>query len=320
MESTDRGTRNALSKSLMISLMISRMISRMGSRMGAWARAAQLPISVALIPLAAFILYTLSSLLIVAGDRQYLFGADSILYVELAREDAAAKIGSHFYLDRITRFHPTTTVAALIWMKHLRPLADWGSPEQLPRVMSALIGAIGVWAAMAAFARFVPRKQVAPWGIIYAVSLAVWFFSSIEESKIVTATLAALYIAVYLRLRERWTTPNAALLTAILLIACLNEIVAAFLLVIPVIDTLVRRGWSLRSGRWIAWHGLAAPAAFVLLETIVHRVTADATAGGPPGEAVSHLGMLIFYLAQNDFSFGGLYRSEEHMSELQSLR
>ena len=270
-------------------------------------RVAELRISVALIPLAAFVLYALSSLVIVAGDRQYLFGADAILYVELASEDAAAKIGSHFYLDRITRFHPTTTVAALLWMKLLAPLAGWVSPEQLLRAMSAFVGAAGVWAAMTAFARFVPRGQVALWGIIYAVSLAVWFFSSIEESKIVTATLAALYIAVYLRLRTRWTAHNAALLTAILLVACLNEIVAAFLVAIPAVDTLVRRGWDLRSGRWIAWHGLAAPAAFVLLETVVRRYTGGATAGGPAGEAGSHVGMLVFYLTRNDFSVGSLY-------------
>jgi hypothetical protein len=291
MESADGGVRNPPSN----------------SRMGAWARAAKLQISFALIPLAAFVLYTLSSLAIVAGDRQYLFGADAILYVELASEDAAAKIGSHFYLDRITRFHPTTTVAALVWMKLLRPLTAWVPPEQLLRAMFAFVGAVGVGAAMAAFARFVPRRQIALWGIIYVVSLGIWFFSSIEESKIVTATLAALYIAVYLRLRAGWTAQNAVLLTAILLIACLNEIVAAFLIAIPAVDTLVRRGWDLRSARWIAWHGLAAPAAFVLLETIVHRLTGDAIAGGPPGEAASHLGMLVFYLTRNDFSAEGLY-------------
>jgi hypothetical protein len=271
------------------------------------AGAGGLRVSAALIPLAAFVLYTLSSLVIVAGDRQYLFGADAILYVELAAQDAAAKIGGHFYLDRITRFHPTTTVAALLWMKLLGPLTALVSAEQLLRAMSAFVGAVGVWAAMAAFARLVPRGQVALWGIIYAVSLAVWFFSSIEESKIVTATLAALYIALYLRLRERWATRDAALLTVILLVACLNEIVAAFLLAIPAVDTLVRRGWDVPSVRWIAWHGLAAPAAFVLLETVAHRVTAGATAGGPAGEAGSHLGMLAFYLGQNDFSVGGLY-------------
>jgi hypothetical protein len=281
--------------------------ARLKGRDGALPWGGGLRISVALITLAAFVLYTLSSLAIVASDRQYLFGADAILYVELASKDAAAKIGGHFYLDRITRFHPATTVAALVWMKLLWPLTAWMSPEQLLRAMFAFAGAAGVCAAMAAFARFVPRGQVALWGIIYAASLAVWFFSSIEESKIVTATLAALYIATYLRLRTRWTTLEAGLLTGILLIACLNEIVAAFLLVIPAVDTLVQRGWDLRSGRWIAWHGLAAPAAFVLLETVVHRYTGGATAGGPEGEAGSHVGMLAFYLSRNDVSIDGLY-------------
>ncbi len=291
MESADGGTGNVRSKS---------NIWYMGTGRG-------ITVSVALIALAAIVLYTLSSLMIVANDRQYLFGADSILYVELATEDAAAKIGSHFYLDRITRFHPTTTVAALVWMKLHSPLAAWVSPDQLLRAMFAFVGAAGVWAAMAAFARFVPCRQVALWGIIYAVSLGIWFFSSIEESKIVTATLAALYIAVYLRLRTRWIARDAALLTAILLIACLNEIVAAFLVAIPAVDTLVQRGWDWRSGRWIAWHGLAASAAFALLETVVHRYTGGATAGGPAGEAGSHVGMLVFYLTRNDFSIGSLY-------------
>src|SRR5262249_35555490 len=153
----------------------------------------------------------------------------------------------NFHLDRVTRFHPATTVLALAWMKLLHPLTAWVSPPQLLRAMSAAVGAVGVSAAMAAFAAFVPRRQVALWGIIYAVSLDVWFFASIEESKIVTATLAALYVVAYLRLRARWTTRGAALLTSILLIACLNEIVAAFLVAIPVVDTLIRRGWDTRS-------------------------------------------------------------------------
>jgi hypothetical protein len=145
------------------------------------------------------------------------------------------------------------------------------------------------------------------WGIIYAVSLGTWFFSSIEESKIVTATLAALYIVAYLRLRLSWTTRSALLLTAILLIACLNEIVAAFLIAIPAVDTLVRHGWHLRCCRWIVGHGLAAPFALVLLEAVVRPYTGAASSGGPAGEATSHFGMLAFYLTKNEFSAAGLY-------------
>ena len=46
---------------------------------------------------------------------------------------------------------------------------------------------------------------------IYAVSFGVWYFASIEESKIVTATLSALYIAIYLHLRDDWTMRGAVL-------------------------------------------------------------------------------------------------------------
>jgi hypothetical protein len=268
---------------------------------------AELQIWWALLPPAAFVVYWVSSFVIVAGNRQYLFGSDAVLYTSLARDDAAAMIGAHFQLDRITRFHPTTTALALVWMKLWGPFTAWVSPQQLLRAMSAFVGAGGVWAAMAAFSHFVPRRQVLLWGIIYAVSLGPWFFSSIEESKIVTATLAALYIVAYLRLRSSWSLRGAALLTAILLLACLNEIVAAFLLAIPVVDTLVRRGWDLGSGRWILGHALAGPIAFVLLETVVHRYTGDATAGGPAGEAASHVGMLGFYLTRNDLSLASLY-------------
>src|SRR5262245_62001992 len=118
--------------------------------------------------------------------------------------------------------------------------------------MFAAAGAVGVWAAMWAFAAVVPRRYVLPLGAIYAVTLGVWYFSSVEESKAITAALTALYIATYLRLRTRWTLRGAVLLTAILLLACLNEIVAGFLVLVPAVDTLVRRGWDVRHGRWIA--------------------------------------------------------------------
>ena len=119
--------------------------------------------------------------------------------------------------------------------------------------------------------------------------------------------MAGLYLVAYLRLRRQWTTRGALELTAILLVACLNEIVAAFLIVIPAVDTLVSRGWDPRYGRWVAVHGLAAPIAFALLEGVVRPYTAGATSEGYTGEAVSHLGMLIFYLVHNDFSWAGLY-------------
>jgi hypothetical protein len=270
-------------------------------------RFAELRIDLLSVPFAAFILYWFSALVIDAASRQHLFGSDAVLYVWLADPHTFEKLGNFYNIDRITRFHPTTTAMAWAWMNLFRPLTAWMSSEQLLRTMFAGVGAVGVWAAMTAFATFVPRRQVPLWGIVYAVSLGPWFFSSIEESKIVTATLGALYIVGYLRLREHWTARGALALTAILLIACLNEIVAAFLVAIPAVDTLVRRSWDFRCGRWIAAHALVAPAAFAFLEGVVQPHTGGATSEGPVGEAVSHFGMLIFYLSQNDFSAASLY-------------
>ena len=155
-------------------------------------------------------------------------------------------------------------------MKILSPLTLWITPQHLLKAMFAAIGALGVGAAMWAFAAVVPRRHVLVCGLIYASSLGVWYFSSIEESKIVTASLSALYIAVYLHLRDHWSRPRAALLTAILLLACLNEIVAGFLIIIPIVDTLVRRGWDWRHGWWIAVHGLVGPIALFILEFVVN--------------------------------------------------
>jgi hypothetical protein len=260
-----------------------------------------------LIPVAAFGLYWLSSLILAARDERYLFGADTALYMELAKGGVIERLGGSYALDRITRFHPLTTAMAVAWMKALSPLTLWITPPQLLKAMFSMVGAIGAGAATVAFAAVAPRRQAPLWGLIYAISLGVWYFSSIEESKIVTATLAAAYIAAYLHLRKHWTARGAALLTAILLLACLNEIIAAFLVVIPAVDTLMQRGWNLRCYRWMVWHGLAVPVAFAFLEMVVKRHTGAAAAAGPALEGASHLSMLLFYVSQNDFSAATLY-------------
>jgi hypothetical protein len=278
-----------------------------GSVVGTPARSRASYASLFLLPAAAFGVYWLSALALAARDETFLFGADTILYMELANGRVVERLGGFYAFDRITRFHPLTTALAVAWMNALGWLTPWLTPQQLLKAMFAAVGAVGAGAAVAAFAAVVPRRQAPLWGIIYAASLSVWYFASIEESKIVTATLAAAYIAVYLRLRQQWSTRGAALLTGILLLACLNEIIAAFLVAIPAIDTLVRRGWSLRHGRWIVWHGLAAPAAFVLLEAVVKRLTGSAASAGPATEGASHLSMLLFYVSQNDFSPATLY-------------
>jgi hypothetical protein len=241
----------------------------------------------AVVPVAAFAVYWLSSLLLEAANATIHFGSDAPLYAWLVKGEM---------VDRVARFHPVTVVMELAWMKLVAPLATWISPENLLKAMFAAVGAAGVCAAMAAFAAVLPRRQVALWGAIYAASLAVWFFSSIEESKIVTATLTAAYIAIYLHLRRHWTLRGAALLTAVLLTACLNEIVAGFLVVIPAIDTLAQRGWSLRHLRWLVAHALAPPAALAFLELAVNG---HLVAAGTDPEGASHLSMLVYYATAN---------------------
>ena len=53
-------------------------------------------------------------------------------------------------LDRIIRFHLTTATLAVTWMKILDPLTRWIAPIYLLKALFSLIGAAGVWAAMAA--------------------------------------------------------------------------------------------------------------------------------------------------------------------------
>jgi len=244
---------------------------------------------------AAFAVYWLSSFILAASDATTKFGADSFFYIGLAEGEV---------INRSLRFHPVTVVLALAWMKILSPLTLWITPQHVLKAMSATIGALGVAAAMWAFAAVVPRRHVLVCGLIYASSLGVWYFSSIEESKIVTASLSVLYIATYLHLRDHWTRRGAAFLTAILLLACLNEIVAGFLIVIPFVDTLTRRGWDWRHGWWIAVHGLVGPLALFILEFVVNgRLVATDT----HPEAASQFSHLLYWLSQNDYSVASIY-------------
>jgi hypothetical protein len=241
----------------------------------------------ALVPLAAFAVYWLSSLLIEAANATILFGSDAPLYAWLVRGEM---------VDRVARFHPVTVVLELAWMKLLTPLTLWIAPQNLLKALFAAIGSAGTWAAMRAFAAVVPRRQVALWGAIYAASFGVWFFSSIEESKIVTATLSALYIALYLDLRQNWTPRGAVLLTLVLLLGCFNEVVAGFLVAIPVVDTLLQRGRDRRAFHWVAAHALTPPAALAFLELVVNG---HLVAGTADPEGASHLSMLFYYAAAN---------------------
>jgi hypothetical protein len=79
--------------------------------------------------------------------------------------------------------------------------------------------------------------------------------------------------------------------------------VSGLLVVIPVIDTLVRYGWDWRQGRWIAVHALAGPVAFVIIEGILY----GRLVGVSHPEGSSHLSMLLFYIAKNEYDLAKLY-------------
>ena len=170
--------------------------------------------------------------------------------------------------------------------------------------MFAAIGAAGVLAALSAFEMLVPRRYVLICGLIYASSLGVWYFSSIAESKILTASLATLYIAIYLRLREKWTLQGALLLTGVLAAACLNENVSAFLIVIPVVDTIRRQGLNLRAAEWIMAHAVVVPVAVFILEVTING---RLPAAGTNLESGSSWIMFWFYAGISDHSVPSLY-------------
>ena len=272
-------------------------------RTGEREPAASSIILLALIPTAAFALYWGSSFLLETRKATTHFGADTWYYAELAKENVIANIANSYHLDRVARFHPVTVAIAAAWMQIFGFLTPWIAPLSLLKALFSAVGAVGVWAAMWAFRAVAPRGNAALFGIIYAVSFGVWYFASIEESKIVSASLAALYIAIYMHLRDRWTVLGAALLTGVLLLACLNEMVSGFLVAIPALDTLLRYGWDWRRGRWIALHALAGPTAFAIIEGILFgRLVAVSHP-----EGTSHFGMLFFYISRNKYTLAQLY-------------
>ncbi len=243
----------------------------------------------------AFGLYWLTYLTLEAHNGSSSFGADSILYSAIAYGNID---------DRLIRFHPATVALALTWMKIVAPFFAWVAPHHLLAALFAAIGAGGVLAALSAFEVLVPRRYVLVCGMIYASSLGVWYFSGITKSKILTASLATLYIALYLRLREKWSVQGALTLTGVLAAACLNESVSAFLIIIPAVDTLRRRGFDLRAARWIFAHGLVAPVALFVLEVTINGQLAANPANHESGSSVS---MFWFYAGMSDHSVASLY-------------
>jgi hypothetical protein len=248
-----------------------------------------------LLALAAFAVYLVSSSILDSRGATLLFGADSYHYKHLQYEAV-----NH----RAARFHPVTIVLGLGWMKLLAPLKAWIWPLALLKSMFAAVGAVGVWAATVTFMALLPWRVALLGGVLYAASLGVWYFSGIEESKIVTATLSVLYIAAYVRLREQWTPAGAFGLSVILVVACLNEIVSAALVVIPVVDTVMRRGLDWRQGRWIVPHAALVLPAWLFLEVIVNGWLVPES---PVAEGQSHFNMLLYYLAKNDYGLASIY-------------
>jgi hypothetical protein len=248
-----------------------------------------------LLALAAFAVYWRSAVILDGRSTTAMFGADSPHY-EYLRQSMVN--------DRAARFHPLTIVLGLGWMKLLAPLTVWMTPAVLLNGMFAAIGAIGVWASTVTCAALLPRRVALLGGVLYAASLGVWYFSAIEESKIVTATLSVLYITAYVRLRERWTVAGAAGLSVILAMACLNEIVSAGLVAIPVVDAMARRGFEARREQWIVAHAMVVPTVWFFLEVFVNgRLIPESALA----EGQSHFNMLLYYLAKNDYSLASIY-------------
>jgi len=258
----------------------------------------------ALIALAAFVVYWLSSFALVARNGTQHFHVDAWLYAELSEPHLFDRILPETQLARIVRFHPVTVILAAGWMKIVSPFAAWFTPAQLLKALFAAAGALGVWASLRAFASLLPRHYALLWGSVYASSLGIWYFSSIEESKIVTATLSALYIAAYLRMRTSFSRSAALRLSAILLIACLNEIVAAFLVAIPAVDTLVRERREAFKRWWIAAHAMVAVFALLLLEVVMRSWSSVVGTGA---EGANHFSMLIWYASYTQFTFNTVY-------------
>lgn len=270
------------------------------SDLGADKATVSFQLSAALISIGAFVVYFASSFVLVARNGTTHFGGDPWLYTVLATVDPVNDLGKIAYVIRI---HPMTGWLGLAWMKLAAPLTLWLAPEQILRALFALFGAVGARAAISAFSAVVPRREALVWGVIYAASLGVWYFSSFEESKALTAALTTAYIAIYLHLRTNWTLSKAMLLTLVLAAACFNEIVAIFLVAIPTVDALVQRGMNIRHDYWIGLHALTGPLAFFVMSLMGRLLLA-------PDERQlnsDHVTLLLWYFEQNHLDVGEVY-------------
>ena len=105
-------------------------------------------------------------------------------------------------------------------------------------------------------------------------------------------------------MRERWTLAGAIGLSIILAMACLNEIVSAFLVAIPIVDAVARRGVEARREQWIVAHAMVVPIVWFFLEVFVNgRLIPESAVA----EGQSHFNMLLYYLAKNDYGLASIY-------------
>ena len=201
------------------------------------------------------------------------------------------------------RLHPLTIAFAIAWTKTLSPFTQWIAPHHLLAGLFAAIGALGVRAALSAFEVVVPRRYVLLCGLIYACSLGTWYFASIAESKILTASLSTAYIAVYLHLRRQPNLEGTLLLNFVLAAACANEIVSAFLVVIPAVDALLQRRLNFKTIQWMAVHS-TIPVLFLIFDSVLNQQLGAEPQNAESGSSVS---MFWFYANLSDHSLSSLY-------------
>ena len=104
--------------------------------------------------------------------------------------------------------------------------------------------------------------------------------------------------------RQRWSLTSVVMLSVMLALACLNEIVSAFLLAVPVVDVLLRQGFDWRRFRWLAAHVPVVLVSWFVLEVFVNGWLIPES---KHVEGQSHFNMLLYYIAKNDYGLASLH-------------
>lgn len=244
----------------------------------------------ALILCASFSLYWETQSIFHEYEKSSYFGADSNIY---------AKIAEGIVDQQIAFFHPFTAFISKTWIFMTSPLMGLVDAHERFGAMFALIGALGVVAAAAAFRKLMSANRAMLCTCAYALSLSIWYFSSIHETKIIDGAIASLYIAVYLCIRQNWNIWWFLLLTSILIVGCFNSIVTAFLVLIPAVDILLREKLNLKKLDRVVLHALPAPVILVILEVMIKK-SIDVT--NLEAEAQNHFSLLITFAELGDHS------------------